>query len=217
MSSQTSSALLRPGIVVGAYPEQADIRDGWLDRAAANFAGKLRRHVYGRRPRFGNFVRSVDRQADGLDRLSEGRLRACVLDLRRQLYGAGLKDDLVARSFAIIREIATRRLEMRHFDVQLFGGYVMLHGMVAEMETGEGKTLTATLPAATAALAGIPVHIVTVNDFLVRRDAEWMDPVYRALGLSVGEITEPPQVYRRVKLSKDEPYDTTQTYPVLYG
>ncbi len=75
---------------------------------------------------------------------------------------------------------------MRHFDVQLMGGWVMLRGMLAEMETGEGKTLTATLPACTAALAGIPVHVITVNDYLVERDAEAMGPVYRALGLSVG-------------------------------
>ena len=77
-----------------------------------------------------------------------------------------------------MREIAGRRLGMRPFDVQLLGGRVMLEGKIAEMETGEGKTLTATLPACTAALAGIPVHIVTVNDFLVMRDAAWMRPIY---------------------------------------
>ncbi len=79
---------------------------------------------------------------------------------------------------------------MRHFDVQLLGGWAMMRGKVAEMETGEGKTLTATLPAATAALAGIPVHIITVNDFLVARDAAWMKPLYDVLGLSVGTILE---------------------------
>jgi preprotein translocase subunit SecA len=78
---------------------------------------------------------------------------------------------------------------MRHFDVQLIGGYVLLNGMVAEMETGEGKTLTATLAASAAALAGIPVHVITVNDYLAKRDAEWMKPVYEALGLRVGVVT----------------------------
>jgi preprotein translocase subunit SecA len=96
----------------------------------------------------------------------------------------------VVRAFALVREIASRRLGMRPFDVQLLGGRVMLDGKIAEMETGEGKTLTATLPACTAALAGIPVHVVTVNDFLVMRDAAWMAPVYKFLGLSVGTITE---------------------------
>jgi preprotein translocase subunit SecA len=79
-------------------------------------------------------------------------------------------------------------VDMAHFDVQLIGGLVMLNGIVAEMETGEGKTLVATLPASTAALAGVPVHIITVNDYLAQRDAEWMGPIYRALGLSVGII-----------------------------
>jgi preprotein translocase subunit SecA len=101
-----------------------------------------------------------------------------------------MRPDLVARSFALIRELAGRRLGMRHFDVQLLGGWAMVRGKIAEMETGEGKTLTATLPAATAAMAGIPVHIITVNDFLVSRDAAWMRPIYDALGLSVGTILE---------------------------
>ena len=110
--------------------------------------------------------------------------------LRRDLHRNGLRPDLVASAFAVIRELSGRTLGMRHFDVQLLGGWAMMRGKIAEMETGEGKTLTATLPAATAALAGIPVHIITVNDFLVARDAAWMKPLYDALGLSVGTILE---------------------------
>src|SRR5205085_11474482 len=102
----------------------------------------------------------------------------------------GFRPELVARAFALIREVSTRVHGQRHYDVQLIGGLVLLRGMVAEMETGEGKTLTATLPAATAALAGIPVHIVTVNDYLAARDAAWMKPLYDALGLSVGTVLE---------------------------
>ncbi len=188
--SSTSTELLRPGIAVGPYPEREDIRDSWLDRVAAGVTGFLRQHAYGRHPRYWGFVRKVDEQAEGLDGLSDPELRERIGELRQRLYSEGLKDDLVARSFALIREVAPRCLDMRHYDVQLFGGWVMLSGMIAEMETGEGKTLTATLPAATAALAGIPVHVVTVNDFLVTRDAAWMAPVYNFLGLTVGTITE---------------------------
>jgi len=203
----SSAALFRPGVVVGRYPQREDVRDSWLDRKAAGAIGFLRQHTHGRRPRYWRFVSKVEKQAQGMDRLSDEELGVRVIELRRRLYSEGFKDDLVARSFAMVREMATRRLNMRHHDVQLFGGWVMLRGMIAEMETGEGKTLTATLPAATAAFAGIPVHIVTVNDFLVARDAKWMGPIYRALGLTVGTITEgmnPEQ--RRVAYACDITY-----------
>jgi preprotein translocase subunit SecA len=100
----------------------------------------------------------------------------------------GFKREWVAQAFALVREASQRTLGLRHFDVQLVGGLILLQGMVAEMETGEGKTLTATLPACTAALAGIPVHIITVNDYLAERDTQWMEPIYRALGLRAGAI-----------------------------
>lgn len=109
-------------------------------------------------------------------------------DLRASLTRAGFQQTLVAKAFALVREVASRTIRMRHFDVQLIGGWILLTGRVAEMDTGEGKTLTATLPACTAALAGLPVHIVTVNDYLAARDADLMRPVYEALGLSVGRF-----------------------------
>ena len=102
----------------------------------------------------------------------------------------GLTDALAGRAFALVRESARRTLGMRHHDVQIMGGWAMLRGMLAEMQTGEGKTVTATLPACVAALAGTPVHVVTVNDYLATRDAESLRPLYTALGLSVGTITE---------------------------
>ncbi len=115
--------------------------------------------------------------------------RECA-DLRLQIRKKGLQPDLVARSFALVREVSARATGMRHFDVQLLGGWILLNGMVAEMDTGEGKTLTATLPACTLALSGVPVHLITVNDYLAKRDAELMGPIYRALGLSVGVVTQ---------------------------
>jgi preprotein translocase subunit SecA len=177
-------------VALGSYPQRDDLRDSWLDRAAASATGFLRQHIHGGSPHYLRFVKQVNARADGLDGLGEAELGQRVRALRRNLYGEGLRDEHVAESFALVREFASRRLGMRHHDVQLFGGRVMLKGMVAEMETGEGKTMTATLPATTAALAGIPVHIVTVNDFLVARDAEWMAPIYKSFGLSVGTITE---------------------------
>src|SRR5262249_15524615 len=136
------------------------------------------------------FLRQVARVSDGLEKLTAQELSDVVTVLRRDLHWHGLRPDLIARAFAVIRELSGRKLGMRHFDVQLLGGWAMVRGKVAEMETGEGKPLTATLPAATAALAGIPVHIITVNDFLVARDAAWMKPLYDTLGLSVGTILE---------------------------
>ncbi len=186
----SSASALRPGIALGSYPQRGDLRDGWFDRAAAGLAGFIRQRAYGRNPGHAEFLAQVNAAARTLEGLADAQLREQVPELRRRLYSEGLQEELVARAFAMIREVAERRVKMRPFDVQLLGGRVMLDGKIAEMETGEGKTLTATLPACTAALAGIPVHIVTVNDFLVMRDAAWMGPLYKFFGLKVGTITE---------------------------
>jgi preprotein translocase subunit SecA len=115
----------------------------------------------------------------------DAEVRAVAMALR---CGLELPDEAVARSFALIRELADRILGQRHFDVQIIGAFAMVKGMLAEMATGEGKTLTATLVAGTVGLAGIPVHVVTVNDYLAQRDAELMGPLYARLGLSVGVV-----------------------------
>jgi preprotein translocase subunit SecA len=186
----SDTAALRPGIALGPYPQREDLRDSWLDRAAGAVTGFIRQRAYGRRPGHAEFLARVNTEAEPLANLTDKQIREAVPELRRRLYSEGLDETLVARTFAVVREIAGRRLGMRPFDVQLLGGRVMLEGKIAEMETGEGKTLTATLPACAAALAGIPVHIVTVNDFLVARDAAWMGPLYKFFGLTVGTITE---------------------------
>ena len=117
---------------------------------------------------------------------TEEELNARVAGLRERLRIEGLDDASIAEGFAIVREMADRTIGMRHFDVQLEGGLALLRGAIAEMETGEGKTLAATLAASVAGLAGIPVHVITVNDYLTTRDAEWMGKLYEALGLTVG-------------------------------
>src|SRR5262245_18626641 len=120
--------------------------------------------------------------------LSDDALRRKKDEFRERLdRGAGL-DEILPEAFAVVREAGKRVLEMRHFDVQLIGGQVLHSGKIAEMKTGEGKTLVATLPAYLNALAGQGVHVVTVNDYLARRDAEWMGRLYNFLGMSVGVI-----------------------------
>ncbi|MBI3896328.1 MAG: hypothetical protein HY313_10415 [Acidobacteria bacterium] len=183
-----SDIAIHIGAFPGAYPERMEPPLRWLDRAGSRIASPFFRwHRKGTRGQ-GRFVDAVTEAGEWARRLGVEELRAAAAELGQQLRRSGFPDPLVARSFALVREAAERTVGQRHFDVQLVGGRVLLRGMVAEMETGEGKTLTATLAAATAALAGVPVHIITVNDYLANRDAEWMRPVYQALGLTVGTI-----------------------------
>jgi preprotein translocase subunit SecA len=123
----------------------------------------------------------------------------------------------IVPAFALVREAGRRFLNMRHFDVQLIGGMVLHDGKIAEMKTGEGKTLVATLPAALNALAGRGVHIVTVNDYLARRDAEWMSALYRGLGLSVGVIVHDlDDEQRRAAYNADITYGTNNEFGFDY-
>jgi preprotein translocase subunit SecA len=120
--------------------------------------------------------------------LDDKALRAKTDEFRKRLADGAELDDLLVEAFAVCRDAARRTVRMRHFDVQLMGGIVLHQGTIAEMATGEGKTLVATLPAYLNALPGLGTHIVTVNDYLARRDAQWMGPIYHALGLGVGVI-----------------------------
>ncbi len=170
------------------YPEREEKRTGRLDQAGVALWGIASRLVDRGWLRFEWITRRANEEASEMKAISEGDICLVARNLGQRLRREGFTEELVGRAFALVREVAERKLGIRHFDVQLVGGLVLLKGMVAEMETGEGKTLTATLAASTAALAGIPVHIVTVNDYLATRDREWMGPVYEALGLTVGTI-----------------------------
>ena len=142
---------------------------------------------------------------------SAERLAEKTDELRARLKNGAGEDDVLVEAFAVVREAARRELNMRHFDVQLVGGALLHQGRIAEMATGEGKTLTATLPAYLNALSGKGVHVVTVNDYLARRDAEWMGRVLKSLGLSVGVIQsdmEPEE--RRAAYGCDVTYVTNQ-------
>jgi preprotein translocase subunit SecA len=170
------------------HPEREAPRYGTLERLANTFFGRVAGPVRVGRVRRADIAGMVNACSGDLAGMSSDGLREEAARLRLSLMRNGFQTASVARSFALIREAADRTVGLRHFDCQLAGGWVLLNGMVAEMETGEGKTLTATLAAGTAALGGVPVHVITVNDYLAGRDAEWMGPVYRALGLTVGCI-----------------------------
>jgi preprotein translocase subunit SecA len=133
-------------------------------------------------------VERINRWEPELELLDDDELRAQADSLRERARNGEPLDDLLPETFAVVREVARRSMGMRHFDVQLIGGMVLHNGAIAEMKTGEGKTLTATLAVVLNALAGKGVHVVTVNDYLARRDAEWMSPIYNGLGLSIGVL-----------------------------
>jgi preprotein translocase subunit SecA len=172
-----------------AYPERGERNAGWqqkiLDATGGLLQGVLR-SVH--RRRLERFVTKVNRLAAHDPGAGATDFSSELEDLRSSLRRGGLSDDLVARAFALVRRAATVTIGLTHYDVQLQAAHAMLHGRVAELETGEGKTLTATLAAATAALAGAHVHVITVNDYLARRDRELMGPVYESLSLSVGLV-----------------------------
>jgi preprotein translocase subunit SecA len=136
----------------------------------------------------GSLVAQINEIEPELEKLSDEALRARTAEFRERLADGAELDDLLVEAFATVREAAKRTLGQRHFDVQLMGGIVLHRGMIAEMKTGEGKTLVSTLPVYLNALTGNGVHVVTVNDYLAHRDAEWMGQIYRFLGMSVGCI-----------------------------
>ncbi len=140
----------------------------------------------------------IKRLDSELKALSENELDERVKLVRSQLIRDGMTTKLTVEVFALIREVSGRELGMWHFDSQILGGLAILHGNIGQMQTGEGKTLTATLPVASAALAGIPTHVVTVNDYLTARDAELMLPVYERLGLSVGVVIQGLELDERI-------------------
>ena len=130
-------------------------------------------------------VNSLETQMTGL---SDEQLREKTGEFRKKLEAGTSLDNILPEAFAVVREVSRRKLKMRHFDVQILGGIILHEGKIAEMKTGEGKTLVATLPVYLNALEGKGVHVVTVNDYLAKRDTQWMGPIYNSLGLSVGAI-----------------------------
>ncbi len=201
-----------------------------IDNVVARFIGtKHERDIKRLMP----LVAEINTHESGLRELSDDALEARTPGLKERVasslegvtpsdtdYKTRLQAALlpvIPEAFALVREVARRKLNMRHFDVQLIGGLVLHDGKISEMKTGEGKTLVATLPAYLNALAGRGVHIVTVNDYLARRDAEWMSPVYRSLGLAVGVIVHDlDDAQRRAAYAADITYGTNNEFGFDY-
>ena len=162
-------------------------------------------------------VAAINALEPQMQKLTDEQLRHKTVEFRERLKNGETLDDLLVEAFAVVREAGVRTVGMRHFDVQLLGGMVLHQGRIAEMKTGEGKTLVATLPAYLNALEGEGVHIVTVNDYLAKRDAQWMGKIYRFLGLTVGCIIHDldPDERREAYLS-DITYGTNNEFGFDY-
>ena len=166
---------------------------------------------------YGHAVRAINALESAVSALSDEQLRGKTDEFRQQLAARKPLDELLPEAFAVVREAGKRALGMRHFDVQLIGGMVLHDGKIAEMRTGEGKTLMATLPAYLNALAGKGVHIVTVNDYLASRDAEWMGKLYRFLGMTVGvNLSRMPHEEKQAAYAADITYGTNNEFGFDY-
>ena len=183
---------------------------------------KFLRKIFGSRNervlrRMSKVVQTINALESQMMALSDSELRAKTDEFRERLAAGSLLDSLLPEAFAVVREAARRVLEMRHFDVQLIGGMVLHEGRIAEMRTGEGKTLVATLPVYLNALPGKGVHVVTVNDYLARRDATWMGQLYQFLGMTVGVVVahQDPQE-KRAAYAADVTYGTNNEFGFDY-
>ncbi len=162
-------------------------------------------------------VQTINNLEAGIAKLSDEELRQKTDSFRQRFARGETLDTLLPEAFAVVREASTRTLGMRHYDVQLIGGMVLHYGKIAEMRTGEGKTLMATLPVYLNAISGKGVHVVTVNDYLASRDAEWMGKVYRFLGLSVGVIlSQMPHTDKQTAYAADVTYGTNNEFGFDY-
>lgn len=205
--------------------------DGGLYNGRQAMLNALLRTIFGTKherdvKRMMPVVQTINALEPELVALDDAALRARTDHLRERVAGGAELDDLLPEAFAVCREAARRTLGMRHFDVQLIGGMVLHSGKIAEMATGEGKTLVATLPAYLNALTGRGVHVVTVNDYLAKRDAQWMGPVYHLLGLSVGVIQheasflyDPSYVTPDIRMTALRPCTRAEAYraDITYG
>ena len=166
---------------------------------------------------YGQSVREINALEPAIAALSDEALRAKTAEFKKRVSDGASLDDVLPEAFAVVREAGKRTLGMRHFDVQLLGGIALHNGKIAEMRTGEGKTLVSTLPGYLNALGGKGVHIVTVNDYLASRDADWMGRIYRFLGMTVGvNLTQMAHADKQVAYGADITYGTNNEFGFDY-
>ncbi len=162
-------------------------------------------------------VRAINAHEPAISTLTDEQLQAKTGEFRQRLKDGQTLEDLLPEAFAVVREAGKRALGMRHFDVQLIGGMVLNDGKIAEMRTGEGKTLVATLPAYLNALPGNGVHVITANDYLASRDAEWMGRLYTFLGMTVGvNLSQMPHEQKQAAYAADITYGTNNEFGFDY-
>jgi preprotein translocase subunit SecA len=191
LAGKSESLLVpHPNIFYGQYPIKKQQKTNWIDDVKRRFIKLSSKVFISQHKKNQVMLERVHASHKIIEGMSDSTLDKWIIDIKSQLHQKGLKDELICRAFAIIKEVAKREISMSHYDSQLTGGWIMMQGEIAEMQTGEGKTLTATLPAGCAAMANMPVHVITVNDYLVERDAEIMRPVYERLGLTVGCVID---------------------------
>src|ERR1700737_2933824 len=185
-----------------------------IDQALAKIFGtKNEREV----KRICPMIAAINELEPGMQQLSDSELAQKTVEFKQRVANGESLDDLLIESFAVCREVGRRVLNMRHFDVQLIGGIFLHRGKIAEMRTGEGKTLVATLPVYLNALSGLGVHVVTVNDYLAHRDSEWMGRIYKGLGMSVGVIVHDlDDQERKEAYNCDITYGTNNEYGFDY-
>ena len=159
----------------------------------------------------------VNGYEDSLKSLSDLELKSKTAYFKGKLASGSAIEEILPEAFAVVREASKRTLGQRHYDVQIIGGSIIHHGNIAEMRTGEGKTLVATLPVYLNALSGKGVHVITVNDYLARRDAVWMGQIYSALGLSLGVVNnESSYLYDPSHKEEDKMRDEVASYRIVY-
>ena len=157
--------------------------------------------------KYQHYITEINLLEEDVKLLSDDELRGKTAEFKQRLNKGESLEEILPEAFAVVREASSRVLGLRHFDVQLLGGVILHTGQIAEMKTGEGKTLVATLPSYLNALSNKGVHVVTVNDYLARRDAEWMGQIHRFLGMSVGLIQS-----TMIPIERKKNYDCDITY-----
>lgn len=182
--------LSKPNLIYGDYPQKPIDHQDSIDETVCKWFENVKNKFELNNKKINKYAEEVISNEHDYASLSEKQLSDKILKLRKRLHNQKPEHNLIIQSFAIIRECAFRTLGIRHHYEQIMGGFVLLQGMLAEMQTGEGKTLTATLAAITAALQGVPVHIISANQYLAKRDADVMKILYNRLGLEVSYIQD---------------------------